>query len=313
MPRKKNKIRTNNKIYSFESSPFYKLSSPNILANLLHINLTDLKKLKNNKDNYKPFVIKKEGKKDRTIESPKKLLEKVHTRIASLLCRIKTPNFLHSGIKGRTYITNAKAHLGKHKVLTSDLRSFYPSTTKKMIFELFHYNFCCSVEVSDLIASVATYEDHLPTGSRLSMPLALWANINMFLEIELLAKKHSINMTVYVDDLVFSGNNLNELFSSVVNKIVLKHGHKIHNGKTVLYKSDEIKLITGVIVHNEKIFIRNLHHKNMHNDLEEWKTYKNAFLVPDALKNRLLGRINALAQIDPRLKDKAKSILASYS
>ncbi|MCG6202889.1 reverse transcriptase family protein [Psychromonas antarctica] len=310
MPRKKYKINTNDKAYSFESSSFYKLSSPNILANLLHIPLADLKKLKNSKDSYKPFVIKKEGKKDRTIECPKRLLEKVHTRIASLLCRIITPDFLHSGIKGRTYITNAKSHLGKHKVLTSDLRSFYPSTSKKMIFKLFRYNFHCSVEVADLIASVATYEEHLPTGSRLSMPLALWANIEMFLEIESLAKKHSINMTIYVDDLVFSGKNLNELFSSTVNKIVLKHGHEIHSGKTVLYKSDEIKLITGVIVHNDEIFIRNCHHQNMHNDLEEWKTYKNGFMVPDDLKSRLLGRINAFAQIDPRLKDKARSILA---
>lgn len=311
MPQKKCKINTNNKAYSFECSPFYKLSSPNILAKLLCIPLSDLRKLKNSKNSYKPFVIQKEGKKDRVIEWPKKSLEKVHTRIASLLCRISTPDFLHSGIKGRSYITNAKSHVGKHKVLTSDLRAFYPSTTQKMIFKLFRYNFKCSVEVADLLASVSTYDAHLPTGSRLSMPLALWANINMFSEIELLAKKHSVNMTVYVDDLVFSGKDLNQLFSSTINKIASKHGHEIHSGKTVLYKADEIKLITGVIVHGDEILIRNCHHVKMHNDLEEWKTYKNGYMVPDDLKNRLLGRINAFAQIDPRLKDKAKSILAS--
>lgn len=75
----------------------------------------------------------KKGK-ARKIQKPLEKLELVHTRIASLLSRIALPEYLHSGKKKCSNVTNAKAHLNNEKMMTTDIKAFFPSTTRGMIF-----------------------------------------------------------------------------------------------------------------------------------------------------------------------------------
>ena len=113
---KKPKINTKDKSYELKDSCLYKLGSVKKLARLLNLPLEKIEPLKSD-DNYNVFI-----NNGRTIEQPTGLLDIVQTRIASLLVRIKPSNSLHSGVKKRSHITNARVHLGQHPLLTSDIR-----------------------------------------------------------------------------------------------------------------------------------------------------------------------------------------------
>jgi len=306
--RPKFKIITYDKIYKIEDSPFYKLTTKKKLAVLLKTDLLHLTTLIEDKLNYSSFEETNKKNKKRWIERPNIDLDLIHSRIASFLCRIEIPNFVHSGRKNHSHISNAKIHIGNHKVLTTDIRSFYPSTTRKHVFNFFNKKLQCSADVADLISLLCTYNDHIPTGSRISMPLALWANMGLFLELEKLAIKYDIKMTLFVDDVTFSGDKLNALFVSSVKKIVERYGHNIHPNKTILYSKNDLKLITGVIVNNDELLVKNEQHKYLYDAMEEWNELKDSPHMPEIVKNRLLGRLNSLGVINPKYKEKAQSI-----
>ncbi|WP_375185830.1 reverse transcriptase family protein [Pseudoalteromonas sp.] len=292
----------------FESS-LYKLKTKRKLADLLQVTIPELKLATADVGNY--VVFEQEGKsgKARTIQHPKGSQKNIHCRIASLLCRIELPEYLHSGRKKHSHITNAKAHTGNKKVLTTDIKSFFPSTTRKMVFNFFYNIMQCSSDVADLLASICTYNGHIPTGSQLSMPLAFWANIRMFEQLNNLANKHDVKMTVYVDDLTFSGDSINRHFLSVIKKIIVSNGHISHPDKTKLFEKSDVKVITGVAIKCDDVAITNKQHKLIYESLEQWKGCRDEPLISSFVIPKLLGRLHAHSNIEPKLKDKINSIL----
>ena len=98
------KKRTKN--YPFQQSILYNLKSKNKLAKLLNISLKDLKVIQGD-EHYSCFVVSG----GRSIQHPLDDLYKVHKFINKLLSRIELPDYLHSGRKKRSSITNAQSHL----------------------------------------------------------------------------------------------------------------------------------------------------------------------------------------------------------
>jgi hypothetical protein len=294
--------------YTLIESPLYKLKTKRKLAELLRVQTSDLKVLAQHQDNYHVFQQVGRTGKPRIIQYPKDSLKVVHCRIASLLGRVVLPEYLHSGRKEHSHISNAKKHLGEHNVLTTDIKSFFPSTTRKMVFNFYFNILKCSADVADLLASISTFNCHIPTGSQLSMPLAFWSNIRMFEQLYSLAKKHDSQMTVYVDDLTFSGHAVNKRFASVVKKIIHSNGHIAHPSKTRLYTKNEVKIITGVAIKGNETRITNEQHMKIYESLEIWKGCRDEPIIAELIKPKLIGRLNAHLQIDARIKDKINSI-----
>ena len=309
--RKKLKISTKNKSYSFMDSPFYKLKTKNKLAALLGVSISELFLLGKDDGNYSVFEqLSKKGK-SRKIQKPIDALDIVHTRIASLLSRITLPEYLHSGKKGHSNISNARTHLNSEKMMTADVKSFFPSTSRMMIFSFFFSVMKTSSDVADALSHICTCHGQLPTGSRLSMPLAYFANSRMFDEINKLCQKLKIEMTVYVDDLTFSGGNVNRLFCSVVRKIINKHGHTMHPTKTRLYASNAPKLVTGVIVIGNILKVRNEQHHLMTQEIEYWKIIKDFENAKDtSIAKTLFGRLHSMGVIEQRYKSKVLTLKA---
>lgn len=307
MRKKKPKINTKNKSYSLQDYALYKCITKKRLAKILKSDISKLKTLSKDIDNYTTFYEKTDTQKKRLIERPNEELDVIHTRIASLLCRVTQPEFMHSGLKLHSHVSNANEHVGVHPLLTTDLKSFFPSTSKNIVFDFFFKKLLCSPDVSELLSGLCTYNNHIPTGSRISMPLAYWANSKMFLELNTLSKALGICMTVYVDDITFSGRSVNKLFKSKVNKIIESHSHIMHPVKTILYKPYQNKLVTGVIVSGNSLRVRNKQLKDIHIQMIEWK--KSDLLINrEIIKERLLGRINSASTIDVRFKDKARTL-----
>jgi hypothetical protein len=307
--RSKLKINSNSKKHSLNQSPFYKLKTKRKLIELLGFSMFELLVSKKDIGNYKVFDQIGNNGKSRTIQYPKDKQNEIHNRIANLLTRIELPEYLHSGRKKHSHITNAIQHLGSKKTLTTDIKSFFQSTTREMVFNFFYRTLCCSSDVSDVLSYICTYNSHIPTGSQLSMPLAFWANINMFEQLDNLSTSLNAVMTVYVDDLTFSGEQVNRHFLSIVKKIIVSNGHIPHPKKTKLFNKTDIKVITGVVIKENETLITNKQHMLIYQSLESWKGCREESLIASYITPKLLGRLNALSGIDPRLKDKAKSVI----
>jgi hypothetical protein len=308
-PRSKLKINSKSKKHLLNQSPFYKLKTKRKLIELLGLSMPELSISKKDIGNYVVFDQISNNGKSRTIQHPKDKQNEIHNRIANLLTRIKLPEYLHSGRKEHSHITNATQHLGSKRVLTTDIKSFFQSTTRKMVFDFFYTTLCCSSDVADILSSVCTYNSHIPTGSQLSMPLAFWANINMFEQLDNLSTSLNVKMTVYVDDLTFSGEQVNRHFQSIVKKIILSNGQIPHPLKTKLFNKTDLKVITGVVIKENETFITNKQHMLIYQSFENWKGCRDEPLIASYITPKLLGRLNALSGIDPRLKDKAKSLI----
>lgn len=308
------KVSTKNKSYPITDSPLYKLKSKKKLASLLCVSINDLSVLKRDEGNYSIFEQLSKKNKIRKIQKPLEKLDVVHTHIASLLLRIAMPEYLHSGKKSCSNITNAKAHLNHQKLMTTDIRSFFPSTTREMIFSFFFSIMKMSPDVADILSHICTCHERLPTGSRISMPLAYFANSRMFDEMNQLCEKFRVKMTVYVDDLTFSGDNVNRLFCSVIRKIINKHGHVMHPTKTKLYAGDKPKLVTGVIVFGDSLKVRNEQHYLMAREIELWKIIKDVEQAKDTrTAKKLFGRLYSMGVIEKRYRSKVLTLKANTS
>src|ERR1700730_5919784 len=92
------------RLHSLEQSPFYKLMTRQKLATVLGVELKEINALRRAADNFIRFT----SDTGRDIQWPKPRLRRIQKRVADLLSRIEPPEFLHSAIRGRSYITNAK-------------------------------------------------------------------------------------------------------------------------------------------------------------------------------------------------------------
>jgi Peduoviridae polymerase len=168
------------KRYPIRESRLYCLKSKKRLAGLLNIELSALRKLVSQDDNYRKFSILQSNGKARIVEEPKAELKQVHSRLLKLLSRLEPPPYLHSGTKRRSYVTNAAAHVGKLRIVKTDIFKFYQSTTHHQVFVGLLREFKCSGDVAKLIADLCTYEGHVPTGSPVSMLIAFYAHKQVF-------------------------------------------------------------------------------------------------------------------------------------
>jgi hypothetical protein len=212
--------------------------------------------------------------------------------------------------KGRSHITNARQHLGDTPMLTMDIRRFYPSVTKKSVHHFFNNAMQMPTDVSAILANLCCYHDGLPTGSKLSMPLSFWCNHEMYEKLNRRCQASGITMTVYVDDLTFSGRGVNKLFEKVAARIITDAGFEIHPDKTRTYKSTQPKLVTGVIINGQSMQVRNRHHQAIHeafNALGKCKTDSEF----DAARKSLIGKLNAAGQVDQAFKQKMKTYKTS--
>lgn len=303
------KIDTQKKSYLISDSALFRVTSKKKLSQILLTSVEHLKSLASD-DNYHLFTDYSSDK-PREIENPSYELDKVQTRIASLVCRIKQPDYVHSGIKGRSHVSNAKEHIGLHSILATDVKSFFPSTTKKMVFSFFRKKMECPPDISEILSNLCTYSGYVPTGSRISMPTAFWANEPMFSDLHKVSSRYSIKMTVFVDDITFSGKRIDARFGKKVEKIMASFGHRMHPDKTRLYEASEVKVITGVAVSDVGIHITNQQHMNISQDMTQWLITKDLFQF-EKLNARLLGRISSQSLIDPRYADKARSLKKEF-
>jgi len=290
------------KLYPLNQSPFYKIKSPAQLADILGTNRKAMMRIASASANYIRFET--EG---REIQWPKPILRRVQKRAANLLGRIETPNFLHSARKGRSYITNADQHgpcLPSVKVV---IRRFFQSVRAPAVFHFFKDKMLCAPDVAGILARILTVDKHLPTGGNASPILSYFSYMDMFSEIDDLAKRFDCVMTCLMDDMTFTGSGASGRLIYEVRRILGRYRLRAH--KTKIFKARQVKIITGVAVTMKGRRVPNKRQRAIAEDLRDLRAARTdeARL---AILRRATGRAYEAAQVDPAWLPRAKSIAA---
>lgn len=183
----------------------------------------------------------------RHIENPKPSLKKVQARLSTLLNLISPPDFLSCPVKGRSYVTNAKQHVGANEIVTLDISAYFSSTTWKRVYWFFSKRLLMPSDTAWTLASLATIDGRLPTGSPLSPILAYYAHEDMWLRVAKIAQDAGCKLTVYMDDITVSGNRAPDALIWQIKQEIHKTGLRLNNKKQRRFANGEA-VVTGVVV-----------------------------------------------------------------
>lgn len=300
---KKPKIR-----YSFQRHALFRCPGPKVLAKLLQCSLAHLERLAADTSvHYNVWDRLDENKKARRIEEPLERMRAIHLRLGNLLLKLDTPEYLHSGLRGRSIRSNASAHLTHDETFKLDIRKFYPSTLRAHVFEFFHLDLEMQRDCAGLLAKLCTFEGHVPTGSLLSQMLAFWSHRRLFDAIDLYARRRGGVFTLYVDDLTLSFDAIQDDDLRSIARLIGKRGLIAH--KAQLYRRGQVRMVTGAILRDGRLLATNsLRHRifKTHAELRQ----SNNHLDRLAKARQLAGRLNAAAFIEPAMLGKAEAAQA---
>jgi len=285
--------------YEIQKSPLYKLSSPKKLSELLGFELKELEKISRESNNYECWKEKESG---RYIEHPKPVLESIHIKLGKYLSRIKTPDYLHSSVEGRSYITNAKAHTSGIFHQKLDIKKFYPSTKFWHVYQFFIDDMKCPKDVATMLTRLLTKatnaDSHLATGSPASPILAYFSHKKMFDKIHDVAQEYGITMTCYVDDITFSGNYMPKTLINRCMAIIASRKLEYHTKKDKLkfYGPARDPIITGCAISEGKVTLPYKRYRRIHDDCKIF------FNSTDAEKKKqidiIYGKVSEASQLE---------------
>ena len=281
--------------YTLRDSPFFRLRSKDKLARILQVSPAKLKKLAQLENGYIQFQKTKKKGGSRDISAPIPPLKSVQSRIADLLGRLATPDYLFAPVAGRSYVDNAARHIGARTMRLLDIENFFPSCTIKKVIWFFRSRMECSPDVAVILARIDTHNDVLPQGSPCSPILAYFAYADMWEEINVLASNAGCKLSVYADDLTISGESVPEAMIWDIKKALYQHGHRyaVHKERA---RRDRAAEITGVILSRDGVTAPNRQRQKIHTVRENLKVTKS----PKQAKHyemQLRGRCAQIRQI----------------
>ena len=110
-------------------SALFRIRSFKRLSLILRKSGEELERLAASSDNYMEY-----DKGGRWIEAPKPHLKKVQERFAGLLAQIETPEYLHSAVRKRSYVSNAAGHTADRSTVKVDIKKFYRSARSAEVY-----------------------------------------------------------------------------------------------------------------------------------------------------------------------------------
>lgn len=254
---------------------------------------------------YHKFQIdKNDSVEKRNITAPDRRIKEIQTRILQLIQKVKRPEWLISGEKGKSYIDNGKKHINSNYFLTMDIKKFYDNCEREYVFRFFKDKMLMAGDLAGLCTDIVTYDGGIPTGCPTSQLLAFYAYESMFDEIYKIAQKYGCKFSLYVDDMTFSSEitfNKNRMVNEIDRKL-RQYGHKPKYKKVKYYSYGEFVPITGTIVTREhELKVPNRLQKKVYDGFQDVKNYRGRKLSEEEQKkvNSLKGRIQAVENIEP--------------
>ncbi|HDY7822779.1 TPA: reverse transcriptase family protein [Vibrio vulnificus] len=204
---------------------------------------------------YRSFQIS-HGKKLRTIHSPRVALKVVQKWLGyHLSSAISFDSHVCGFIKGRSFVDAAKTHEGAKWVYSVDIADFFPSVTSEQVSEAL-VSIGYLPESSELIANLCTLDNVLPQGSPASPVLSNLVMQGIDRELLCLADKHSLKVSRYADDIVFSGTDaFNDELPQALDSLFEQSSFSLNRDKTFFAdaeKGQRLK-VHGLLVKDDQV------------------------------------------------------------
>jgi len=284
--------------YGYSEGPLHKIGSKRQAADLLgwYGSPKDLERFLRRGDNYLVYT----SATGREIQEPKPALERLQRRLANLLVRIVTPDYLHSGTRKRSHVTNGAAHMVPLPGLKVDVHAFYASTTGQHIYRFFLDVLHCPPDVAGLLTNVSKYtrKNCLPTGSCLSQILAFHVHRKMFDAIEAYVLSQGGVLTVYVDDITISMPRVGPSRIRQIGRFIEKQGLRWHKAR--YFGPGRAKVVTGTVVTSSTMRAPHKHHFKLASAMRQLRMTSNCSPEHVILATRAANFANSIAQVDRR-------------
>lgn len=292
----------------FENCQLYNLKRKRDLYHLIRTTSEEVVLILNK---YKVCI----NEEKRLLEKPSFKLKLLQKRILNKLYQIEFPEYVFSGIKGRSAYDNAVTHINSECMLKLDMSKFFPNTHRDKVYNFFYRKLKMSADVAKLCTDITTINydsenvnidddvfdymkskyikirNHLPSGTPTSQILSYLANLDMFDEVYGYCRCHGLICSIYVDDITLSTNRkISFEEEKQLKGIVKKYGQKISKNKTIRYSNSDYKKITGFVISPEhKLVVGNKTRLKIKRKLAQVKNIKE---IDSSLKNSLVGLAN---------------------
>jgi len=204
------------------------------------------------------------------------------------------PEFMHGGIKHRSYITYARDHINKPMVITLDIRKCFDSImtpeVKIILQKHLSYSEDTSARLANYLCPDGKVAQGFPTSNYICNLFLLDPLVKLFENLRL----EKIHLTNYVDDIAVSGKITKP--NEVINQIATALSRtklSMNKAKVTVMPSSDKQIICGLLV-NKKLTITKDKKRQLLSDI------KNKRISQTSLN----GWISNLNSIDNKFKYK---------
>ena len=206
---------------------------------------------------YREFPITKRSGKTRMIHAPRTHLKVIQWWILdTIVPSIPISEHAYGFVRGKSFVDNARVHLGANHVLNLDIEDFFPSISPLLVANVFSALGYDPNVVLGLV-KLTTLGASLPQGAPTSPALANAVCLSIDEQLQRLSQSNGITYSRYADDLTFSSSNrIPESIISAVSAILSDFGLKLNGEKTRFMGVNQQKEVTGLILGEDNVCLK---------------------------------------------------------
>ena len=255
------------------------------------------------KKHYSKFFIWKdeEHTKKRWIEAPDEILKGIQEHILhNVLYKMAPTKFAHGFIHGRSIVSCAKEHTGKKFVLKLDLKNFFPSISRDMVYgAMFSELTPENVKIIIPAIELCLMNGRLPQGAPTSPAISNIVCKPLDMVLYGIAERFGLTYTRYADDLIFSSND-DTIYKviPIIKSTIVKFGLVVNEKKVKVLKKHQRQTVTGLVVNADgKTSVRRKKRMNLRAFMHQILIGKKPL---DRVNiNRLRGNVNLINMANP--------------
>lgn len=200
---------------------------------------------------YRFFKIPKADGTPREITTPKTYLKVVQWWICdNILDQVPLHDCVHGFRRGRSYLTNARAHFGQKHFLNVDIERFFPSIGADLVEAAF-LELGYSIEGARLLRDLVTLEGAAPTGSPTSPMIGNLVLAKFDALLSSYATERDLIYTRYADDITVSSEHwIDDKVLTDINSLVQEFGFRLNQRKTKFMGTGDRQEVTGIVLNS---------------------------------------------------------------
>lgn len=259
--------------------------------------------LSDTRKHYSRFFIWKDEAhtKKRWIEAPDDELKNIQNKILHfILYRSAPTKFAHGFCHGKSIVSCAKEHTGKKFVLKLDLKNFFPSIKRDMVYGAMLGELKPeTVRIIIPAIEMCLMDGRLPQGAPTSPAISNIVCKPLDLIFSGISERYNMKYSRYADDLIFSSDSdMIYKVIPIIKSIITKFGLVVNEKKVKVLKKHQRQTVTGLVVNAEgKTSVRRRNRMNLRAYIHQILTGKKP--IDRVNINRLRGNVNLINMANP--------------